>query len=1377
MSTEPIKNNSKMLYLQARYQYEKAIKAFEDGSIKTEATLIQTVFGAFQEFFTSMGKPQMIPRYAPEQGPPWSEDYNSMSEEIRADLELLFQELEVLAKSLFLDFNHNTMQHDIIQKEYDTVFDKMRDLELYAGFSTDGTFRFGRDDFLNGSKIDYDRIVGKPLEITGNGVTLPLKGDPINVAKDATVTIVTGNRKFDSFILGSDSNGFPGNNSEVTVIADPLISNVDSYSFVARENNHGDYGATIDGDVNTWFEYERVNLRDHEKVRVAKNIGWEYQVTDNKTLTYAADPDNGILKLHLQIVLDKLTTINQINLSMYTPPNYGARPAIVDNILVSDGVNAPRSILDSAKEDTDYIFHFQPTQAKVVSVLLSQPEKYFTDIGHIYYEKKMNAKDKTEYVFDTITKQYKPKYSPRVEGPLINLQDLGVNIDINNTDINAYYPMKSVSSDGYSLQNIVNQLTTRIDQERIEMGVERYEGWRYCIGVRDIEILSCEYEEEGELVTQPFYFDKPLDKISMSVQEALPAMFSENSNIKYDWMTYYFSIEDGGGWYPITPLEHEMTEGLPPKIYTIRKVSSSDEALDNKEGYIESEYPVYSLRLRVLVKRPADASVMKLAAPTYTGESKYGSPKLKNYQMHVEFKEDFLDSAESRRKTNGELEIGEIPERPIQPPVEEPEEPEVPEPEIPDEPLEPLHIELDNQLEELCSGADLVISGVMSGPLPVQIKTLLINGTEIDPNNLGVAPEVSIASVEPTCMFTSKASYTIPSFYAMSTVEEVFNWVIPYWKLQELGIEIDNTISVKVIAFDGEQYEEVELEVTIIDCSAEQLPEELPCYPLESIIVQYYDEEDAFVNDIEVGLEDLPFEFDNGEGVKTTIGWSQETKGVVLHVTGGDKKTSSAVAIQAIGIRFKKYVGTDDVETLWAEYIIDESYGNRNTIKLIGDPELNDLSWVSKITDEADYTEAPILGQLNDYIIVAFDNTWGEMGCNVESDYKPLPVTITPGESIRACKKLVKIAFQYFDDSSMNLKYYEVPLNSTYKMTYTVPAKNGPVELFVGWYESKKGPLIKIKTATGDNNILLTALGVVYEDEYGIIRSEYMSAIKHMPSAINNSTLMLGENKSLGQSWMTEVEGGVYSNAPALGIEKYFVIGGLNSDLLNSLCMVENPIDDIEGFEPPDTEKPVITFTNAPTGTICYVPGTTTMNLSGTISDESLIERWDMYQDGTLFESGTGNAFSGEVKITYPAPDPAGRYADQSTSVTVIAKDTFGNEITKEILYNFTDCSEPPTPCGASTQAGNEGVKETFHNLGSIGGHVVVTYNMYDVPDALEIYYQDTLVATTNGQVSGEGSLSFDYVPVNGDFMIKAIAYGNMSGTGWNYTVNCPVPN
>ncbi|QHW35629.1 hypothetical protein GZH47_32545 (plasmid) [Paenibacillus rhizovicinus] len=523
-----------------------------------------------------------------------------MMGEIKQDMDLLFQEVDIIGRALYADFNHNVVQQSMLQAEFDQIADKLKDLELLSSnLNVNGQIVFCRNDFANNDKIDFDRISGTPAHIENGTVTLGQTSQS-SVGKEATITIVPGNKTYKNFIIGSESNGFPGNNHEITVSPGSSLTNNDyTYRFVGEKNNHGAYGVVLDGDANTWFEYELVNVREQDKQAVAKNLGWDYQVNGNQTLRFARDPDGGVLKLNLQVILAEESLINQINVNMYTPPNHGAKTAIVKDILVSDGTSAPLSVMTSAKLDSDYTFHFSPRTAKVITILFEQPEKYFTDIGHIYYEAKRQIENGPDYVFDTINKEYSPTHLPRVEGPQIALQDLGVQVKATPTSVDATYGPQTPDGTTQSMENIISNVQYSLNDENIEMGIERFEGWRYCIGIRDIEIFSTEYEATGEIVTEPYYFEQPLEKITLDVREEMP-----------QYIKYQVSIDDGATWHDITPMGRQMAsssdEAMAPKIYTIQQVEKQSQQANPRPGYLETEYPVYSIRMRMLFERPAE---------------------------------------------------------------------------------------------------------------------------------------------------------------------------------------------------------------------------------------------------------------------------------------------------------------------------------------------------------------------------------------------------------------------------------------------------------------------------------------------------------------------------------------------------------------------------------------------------------------------------------------------------------------------------------------------------------------------------------------------------------------------------------------------------
>lgn len=1351
--SQPIKNNSKLLYLQARQLFEEAKQKFEDGTIQSEPRLIEAVFQAFEKFFTSMGKPNFVPRYAPEQGPPWSKDYNSMMLEIKKDLELLFQELEILGKSLYSDFNHNIVQYDIIDKQFQLIMDKMRDLEIYTGIGEPGV-KIGRDDFFSKDKIDYSRIAGTPLEVVDGAVTLPIVNRK-NVAKDAKITIIPGNRREDGFIIGTESNGFPGNNTEIQSVTDEVLTNQNYMPiFLGDSDNHGNYAAMIDGNPNTWFEFEKVNVREHDRIRVAKNLGWDYQVYGNQTVTWAEDPENGVLKLHVQITLDKEEIINQINVHMYTPPNYGAKPAIVKNILVSDGKEPPRSILPESKTDDQYSFHFEPVRAKVISILFEQPYKYLTDIGHIFYEKKMQVEDNSEYAMDMATKKH--VNAPRVEGPLVSLEDLGIQVNVSESNVEATYPqVRAGERNASSMGEIIGRLLNSLDSESVDMGIEKFEGFRWCIGIRDIEIFSCEYAPEGELVTHPFYFDQPLDKISLDVRENIPKAFAGNDAMKYDWLHYYVSIDDGATWHPITPMSHEViSEDQPPKIYTVRTIENSNQQLEDKTAYLESEYPVYSIRLKIVGRRPDLSGPQTFSLMTGTENNFHqSSPIVNSYVLNIQSVVEAADSEESNTMASG---VSDLPNKPDTGFPSDPLEPgEWEEPEKPEEPGEvkpPISIKITNKKQEWCVDEDLVLKGIaqsnsslkhvefyingslkgkvdlsgnydefewtipantlneetitivakvydgfdtavdtdiiniincdglpdenrpsedkekvlsivvdrkpdelcecdplifygtVEGPYTISSIEFKINGTAIDPNNLGnppidnpcgagtlqaenntlIAPmnykspkemtDEDLLAIEDfgewldafeeregcaTCKKKRKQKQLFrmqaTPIRLMNTGDERSFYVeIPYWKLRELGADIGKQMEVEIIAKDmANDTVTSSFKFMVKDCDTPQTDEDgnprvRDCWILESVEVHYYSYETKGIEVIQIPANALPYaEINNGAGVGVTVGWDRYAKAPVIMQTSGFDDSGYTFQIHAVGIHYLNEY--NQPETIWAESLGNHSDGILNVEKMLGEPS-KDTSWLSDI-ENGDYSTAPGFSKINDFATFVMSNEWIANACPLNvSHFNPEEHKReeVPCEADSGCNELTHIIFQVYDEIDDRLKFYKIDISQTRKDVYDLKTKNGDIKVAVGWVKYFNGPVIQLMEATGTDNLLLTALGVIYINQCGESQTVWSSDLRYKTVGTQNIEFAIGQKKEISDLYWV-INGTVnYDDATYLGKQGDMAAFLMPVAFTGSMCEPEKTIDDIIGIDPVSPpDMPSIDFIEAPY-TICF---------------------------------------------------------------------------------------------------------------------------------------------------------------------------------------------
>jgi hypothetical protein len=102
--------------------------------------------------------------------------------------------------------------------------------------------------------------------------------------------------------------------------------------------------------------------------------------------------------------------------------------------------------------------------------------------------------------------------------------------------------------------------------------------------------------------------------------------------------------------------------------------------------------------------------------------------------------------------------------------------------------------------------------------------------------------------------------------------------------------------------------------------------------------------------------------------------------------------------------------------------------------------------------------------------------------------------------------------------------------------------------------------------------------------------------------------------------------------------------------------------------------------------------------------------------------------------------------------------------------------------CNAKTNSGGEGITTTIHELGVKPGKVIIDFNTHNVPDKIEVFYENKLVASTNqiygndngfvGGSNGIGQLQFFYSQ-NIDKFCTVVVTGN-NDTDWQYIVNCP---
>ncbi len=109
---------------------------------------------------------------------------------------------------------------------------------------------------------------------------------------------------------------------------------------------------------------------------------------------------------------------------------------------------------------------------------------------------------------------------------------------------------------------------------------------------------------------------------------------------------------------------------------------------------------------------------------------------------------------------------------------------------------------------------------------------------------------------------------------------------------------------------------------------------------------------------------------------------------------------------------------------------------------------------------------------------------------------------------------------------------------------------------------------------------------------------------------------------------------------------------------------------------------------------------------------------------------------------------------------------------------NDEDIDEIPKPCGAETESGGFGTTIKVYELGKVSGKFEFYYELYNIPDQINIYKggvndlsKNNLLWTTGNPVSGADTVAIDF---EGQELITVETIGPTRSTKWVYTVNCP---
>ena len=560
-----IDNKLDSLLAQINYDYN-------NGNIRTETEYYYRIKNMLTKFYDSLTKPTF--KYRPAVSTPMSDEYNAMIIESYSDMEYIIKDCEALSKLVSQSFIDAELGRTMMANELAYISKKISALgESVARNQPNGTVIF--------TELFND------LEMTGNASSL--KSCHVNVS-DGILTLRQSSSSSASIskieIDSEVSNGFPGNTHCVDTLNNEL-------HFIGQDGLHINPKAMIDGDADTWFEYELFSITDEVR-KQCNSYGFEY----DEGVSWVNNKD--ILKLKLIVHLETNKSCSWVTITPYLSEIKGVKNCYLEKCEVISVSNNVYEVAVNHVFDGTLVFPFPSQEISRIEFTFVQPSKYLTKIGHFYYT---SVDTSNMSIFQDY--EYSDMFT-RIDGKKSSVSLLGAKYDPTTKWITYADSKTKLPSESYTKDKLFSLPESTIS---CKSGQEMIDAYRYMIGIRDIKLSSCTFETYSEYVSKKFTTDEVITSITLDAQEYIPG---DNPDI----LRYYISLNGGTTWHPIYPI-HRAYQGI-YKYYvnndSIENLLTND-STKKKSKNLSVVGEVKSIQVKIEMDRPSDIENKEYSTP------------------------------------------------------------------------------------------------------------------------------------------------------------------------------------------------------------------------------------------------------------------------------------------------------------------------------------------------------------------------------------------------------------------------------------------------------------------------------------------------------------------------------------------------------------------------------------------------------------------------------------------------------------------------------------------------------------------------------------------------------------------------------------------
>lgn len=502
---------------------------------------------------------------------PYKEDFEEDMTTIRGDLHILNEENKLHSQFLKDSFNSVHSEKKRIMQRIDALNSLTGDMFLITDEENKNT-HYITESFNDSKALDTDfsvEAISKGSIQTEEGLLTLERISSKNLSENGRIAHVSGNGEegIDHIVRKTTT----VNSQGVTEQAYRFLNEQDKNMNTRFEN-------ILDDRPDTLFEYQMINVpNEFKKARRHYDFEWAKGEEEGETL-----------RLKLVVELDKEEDINWLTLMPYYPSNSSGR-LLIHSIRTSvDGFD----YLPLYKEGiiNEYI-NLTPQTYRLTDVFTGQTEE---DSGFYQGRGVWSFPERRARFIEFVIDQ-KESYK----------ETLGQAVYYMNTD-NQNYPIQVEEPE--ELKNLPpGKYIRNVDGARIEYLKQidaTTQGWRYAIGLRDINIMQFQFNPKSEFISKRYTLPRNAQKLSLHAKEIIPESYLDIVHKNNDWIQYEITFDDVN-WHRISPLHHEpLSDNFPAKILEVnRSMIDLTNAFQVHKKFIETDDAKH-FRFRVAMHRP-----------------------------------------------------------------------------------------------------------------------------------------------------------------------------------------------------------------------------------------------------------------------------------------------------------------------------------------------------------------------------------------------------------------------------------------------------------------------------------------------------------------------------------------------------------------------------------------------------------------------------------------------------------------------------------------------------------------------------------------------------------------------------------------------------